>query len=283
MKAPFSTYNDGLFDQLDLFIVATADMLPAADPSPFGVSLRWHIDPTRRSSKTFLDILQRLDALTFGPTGMPMDKWVFYDCAELPGFIVGFAIEAAALTADERQRLGVPDTYNGPVPLSMYIAIPMREPGVWFGHNLASLGRQLPGRPLSHLGTLTKVMALKTMRAIRNVGVTQWASPALHIHTKFGALELLTVWTPVHSFPASLTYAFPIDDLTLRVAAGDKTLSVSRPAPTDLIETDDSTLIALQRDLESGRRLLLCGPPIMQSSESPGAEPRRLAPIRSLT
>lgn len=277
MKAPFPTYNDLIFEQLSLFIVATPDMWAAADPTPFGVPLRYHIDPTHTRSATFLDILQRLDALTFGPTGMPMDKWVFYDCAELPGFIVGFAIEASAMTADERHRLKVPETYSGPVPLSMYIAIPMREAGSWFGHNLASLGRQLPGRRLSHLGTLTKVMALKTMRAEKNVGVTQWASPALHIHTKFGALELLTVWTPVHSFPASLTYAFPVDDVALRVAAGDPTAPASRLTATRFHETDEATLIALQAELERGRRVALCGPPLLSDD---GA--RRLAPLVDL-
>jgi len=273
--APFPTRNDSIFEILDLFIIATPDQLAVADLSPFGVPIRWHIDPTRLASKTFLDILQRLDGLTFGPTGMPMDKWVFYDCAELAGFIVGFAIESSATSDDERRYLDVRDDYDGPVPLSMYIAIPMREPGAWFGHNLASLGRQLADRNLSHLGTLTKVMALKAMRAARNVGVTQWPSPALHIHTKFGPLDLVTAWTPVHSFPASLTYSFPVDDLTLRAAAGDPSALSPRPSPTRWLVADDANLMALQRDIEGGARWRLLGPPKVEAT----GQDRRLAPL----
>ncbi len=274
--APFPTRNDSIFEILDLFIIATPDQLAVADLVPFGVPIRWHIDPTRLASKTFLDILQRLDGLTFGPTGMPMDKWVFYDCAELAGFIVGFAIESSAMSADERRYLDVRDDYTGPVPLSMYIAIPMREPGSWFGHNLASLGRQLSNRNLSHLGTLTKVMALKAMRAQRNVGVTQWPSPALHIHTKFGPLDLVTAWTPVHSFPASLTYSFPVDDLTLRAAAGDPLNALPRAAPTRTFVVEDNNLITLQRDIEAGARWRLLGPPKVVTMD--GVD-QRLAPL----
>lgn len=278
---PFSTKNDSIFEILDLFIIATPDQLPFADLHPFDVEIRWVIDPTRRASATFLDILQRLDGLTFGPTGMPMDKWVFYDCAELPGFIVGFAIEAAALTPDERLMLRVPDGYEGPVPLSMYIAIPMRAPGHWFGHNLASLGRQLPRLPLAHLGTLTKVMALRAMRAEVNVGITQWPSQALFIHTKFGPLDLLSTWTPVHSFPASLTYRFPVSDTTLRAAAGDPALTLERPTPTRLLDaTDHEGMQALQRAIEGGQRLVLSGPP--RSVEGEGGVSRRLHPIAEL-
>ena len=35
-------------------------------------------------------LLEQLDALTFGPEGMPMPLWVFYNASELPGGIVGF-------------------------------------------------------------------------------------------------------------------------------------------------------------------------------------------------
>jgi len=272
----FTTKNNSIFEILDLFIIATPDQLAVADLAPFDVPIRWTIDPMRTSNATFFDILQRLDGLTFGPTGMPMDKWVFYDCAELPGLIVGFAIEGQCMSPEERSLLSVPDGYDGPVPLSMYIAIPMREAGAWFGHNLASLGRLLASRNLSHLGTLTKVMALKAMRATRNVGVTQWPSPALHIHTRFGPLDLVTAWTPVHSFPASLTYSFPVDDRVLREAAGDPTARVPRPEPTRWLPTDDTSLIALQRDLEAGARWKLLGPPKVVSEH--GVE-RRLAPL----
>jgi hypothetical protein len=267
MKPPFETHNDALFTQLGTFIVGMKDQLEAAELDPFGVATRWLIDPTHSANATFFELLQRLDALTFGTVGMPMEKWIFYDCAELPGFIYGFALNSDALTPDEMSLLGVPRDYLGPVPVSMYIAIPMRERGAWFGHNLASLNRQLTGRKLSHLGTLTKAMALRAMRATTNVGVTQWSSMALHIHTKFGPLDLETTWTPVHSFPASLTYAFPVSEDTLRAALGDPTVQVSRPLATEWLDADDTDAMqSLQRLLEAGGRVTLAGPPIDAST-----------------
>jgi hypothetical protein len=276
MRPSFRTHNDSIFEYLDSYIIATADQLGSADLNPFGVPVREHIDPTLTRHETFFTLLQRLDALTFGTVGMPMEKWVFYNCAELPGFIYGFSIDASELLPDEATLLQVPPDYRGPVPLSMYIAIPMREPGAWFGHNLASLNRQLPTRRLSHLGTLTKAMALRAMRAEKNVGVTQWSSMALHIHTKFGPLALETAWTPVHSFPASLTYAFPVTETSLRFALGDPDATVSRPTPSTWLDaTDTDAMQSVQRALEGGAEISITGSP----REPSDGQPSRLVPL----
>jgi hypothetical protein len=277
MKLPFRTHNDALFEQLDTFLVAPGEQLEAAELAPFGLPVRWHVDPMHMRHAGFFALLQRLDALTFGTVGMPMEKWVFYDCSELPGFIYGFALEASRLQPEERALFAVPDGYVGPVPLSMYIAIPMREPGAWFGHNLASLNRQLPARGLAQLGTITKAMALKAMKAERNVGVTQWTSPALHVHTRFGPLTLETAWTPVHSFPASLTYAFDIDEQVLRAALGDPEARLARPAPTRWVDVaDHGALQALQAELEDGLAIAIAAAPRDEPSADGGAGRRRV-------
>lgn len=257
-----TTHNDALFDVLSPFVVATPGALAAIDPAPFGLPTRWHIDPLIAANGPFFRLLQRLDQLTFGPEGMPMDRWVFYECAELPGAVYGFALEAGALTSYERARLGVTDDYLGPVPFAMYIAIPMRgQPGAFFGHNLASLNRVFPERRLSHLGSITKAFALAALRAERFVGATQWTSAALFIHTKFGPLELETAWTPAHSIAETLTYAFDVSELSLRAAAGDPGATLPRPAPDfHLDAADRAAMLELQRAIESGERYLLVGP-----------------------
>ena len=165
------TYNDAILERYGTFLVSPPESLQFADHSPFGVAIDWHINPLQMKAAGFLDLLQKLDGLTFGPEGMPMDKWVFYDCSELPGFIYGFAVPHTELTQEERTFYRLPDDYKGPVPLSMYIAIPMHESGTWFGHNLASLNRQIPKRELHHLGTITKSLAMKAYRVERLVGV----------------------------------------------------------------------------------------------------------------
>lgn len=263
------TSNDAIFRDYRPFVVATRDNLPHLDATPFGLELGWHIDPTHTNAAVFLTLLQRLDALTFGPEGMPMDLWVFYDCAELPGFIYGFAIEAARLTSHERVVFDLPAGYDGPVPLSMYIAIPMHEPGAWFGHNLASLNLTFPERRLHALGTITKAVALKAYKTERFFGATQWTSRALYIHTKFGVLDLHTTWTPAHSIPATLTYAFDVTEDKLRAAAGDPDLVLERPEPDFYLDAEDTDgMQALQAQIEGGARFQLVGPPSIQGGRT---------------
>ncbi|MCB9730356.1 MAG: hypothetical protein H6744_03490 [Deltaproteobacteria bacterium] len=259
------TANDAIIQDYGTFVVGTRANLEHLDRSPFGLDLRWELDPTRQESATFLALLQRLDALTFGPEGMPMDLWVFYDCAELPGFIYGFAIEASRMTTHERVIFDLPVGYDGPVPLSMYIAIPMAEPGAWFGHNLASLNLTFPERRLQALGTMTKAMAIKAYRTERLFGATQWTSRALYIHTKFGVLDLHTTWTPAHSIPATLTYAFDVTEEKLRAAAGDPAVRLERPEPDFYLDAEDTDgMQALQAQIEGGAAFQLVGPPSVQ-------------------
>jgi len=268
----FQTYNDALFLTLAPFIVATPGAFRAIDPAPFGLATRWHIDPLVMKNGAFFRLLQRLDQLTFGPAGMPMERWVFYEGAELPGAIYGLALEASALNAAERATLEVPPSYTGPVPFAMYIAIPMRTAvgprravcagrRTFFGHNLASLNRVFPERRLGHLGSITKALALAAFRVERQVGATQWASSALFIHTKFGPLELLTAWTPAHSISMTLTYAFDVTDRSLRAAAGDPSVVLARPEPDRFLVADDEVgMQALQAEIEAGQRFVLAGP-----------------------
>jgi hypothetical protein len=256
------TLNDAILEHYQTFVVTTPYHAAYLEMSPFGVPTRWTIDPTRTDSEVFGDLLQRLDSLTFGPEGMPMDKWVFYDCAELPGFIYGFATPAANLDPYEREVFGVPDGYAGPVPFSMYIAIPTCDEGTWFGHNLASLNRTFPERKLHYLGTLTKAMALKAFRVKRFLGATQWKSNALYIHTRFGPLDLFTTYTPAHSIPETLTYGFEVTDRSLLAALGDPDAKPVKPLPNVHLDADDADAMqALQREVEAGVRLQLVGPP----------------------
>jgi len=53
------------------------------------ISEKFWFDPTRTGSQLFIDHLDQLDADTFGPLGMRMPRWALYDCAALPGAIIG--------------------------------------------------------------------------------------------------------------------------------------------------------------------------------------------------
>ena len=246
------------------YIVATRDNRAAFDLSPFGlqVAAEHCIDPLRMAAAPFLDLLTRVDEVTFGPEGMPMPRWVFFDGAELPGGIVGFGAPADSLSAADRKILSVRDDYAGLVPFSMFIAIPTFEPGVWMAHNLSSVASVLPQANLRGLGSLTKAIGLKVFRASAQVGATQWNSFALKVHVRLGPLALLTAWTPAHSEPWTLTYRAQINDQTLRNLARDPTGQVVFPRAELWLDSDDhAQMQQLQSKIEAGRRIWVVGPP----------------------
>lgn len=254
--------NATLLERLQLFAVARPETFAAFDARPFGIAAPRVFDPLRRTSAPFLSLLKRLDEVTFGPEGMPMPRWVFLDGAELTGGIVGFGAPAAELSDAARDLLGVADAYAGVVPLAMFIAIPTFEPGVWFGHNLASVAGRLPGDNLRGLGSLTKAVALAMFRAHTQLGATQWPSRALYVHTRLGPLELITASTPAHGDDDTLTYRAAITEAALRNLARDPSASVDVPAPTEWVHCRDLDRIrALQRDIEAGARWVIAGRP----------------------
>lgn len=257
-------HTDKLIDDYDTFIVARAAHYGLLDTAPFGKKNRWHIDPLKRSSGPFLHALQVLDRLTFGPKGMPMDKWIFFAGAELPGVIYGFAIPDEKLSPSERHLLELPDAYRGPVPISMYIAIPMFEDGAWFGHNLASLNRLLPQRHLRHLATITKSLGLAAFKTRQCYGATQWNSQSIGVHTRYGPLDLVTAYTPAHSFAETLSYHFSVDERCLRAAMGDSQAmaELQRP-PADIFVSAQKPedMISLQKRIEAGERFQICDRP----------------------
>ena len=256
--------NDKILADYDSFVVAIPPHLRALDAAPFGKKTRWQIDPLRVESGPFLHALQVLDRLTFGPKGMPMDKWIFFAGAELPGFIYGFAIPVEDLADDERSLLEVPDDFTGPVPISMYIAIPMFEQGAWFGHNLASLNRLLPRRGLRYLATMTKSLGLAAYKTRECYGATQWSSQSIGVHTRYGALDLVTAYTPAHSFAETLSYHFTVDKNSLRAAMGDEQAlaALRRPVADFYVHADQpEEMIALQKRIEAGERFQICDRP----------------------
>lgn len=271
--------NPNLLERLVPFVVATRQNRAHLNLSPFGMPVaESHIfDPLHTSSQHFLELLRQLDTLTFGPEGMPMPRWVFVDGAELPGGIAGYGCSVSALTPTARKLMHPPDDYSGLVPLSMFIAIPTHERGTWLGHNLASMAPQLLGDGLAGLGGLTKATGLEVYRATRQIGVTQWASRALYIHTRMGPLELLTAWTPAHSEPWSLTYRVNLDEAALLHLARDPRGSVSRPEPDEYIDSEDHAAMQRLHDrLEAGERWCI---PASPEPVSPG---RQRVPVSRL-
>ena len=222
-------------------------------------------DPLRIKSAEFLNILQRLDDLTFGAKGLLMPRWVFYDCAEVPGGIFGFARPAAEVPEWTRRALNVDPTYEGMIPLSMYVGIPMLEPGAWLTYTLASLNAVAPGAGPAGLLLLTEVAGLDLFEIETCWGVSQWRSPKLEARLATGPLELITAWTPGHSDPHTLTYRFTVTQEKLEMALTER----PPPLPDDVQWVDcdeEAELRALQSKLEEGRHFELVGIPVSDGS-----------------
>ena len=58
------------------------------------------INPLRMDCVEFANHVLLLDELMFSEADLGMPRWVFYDCAVLPGLVSGFAIKASALDAE---------------------------------------------------------------------------------------------------------------------------------------------------------------------------------------
>jgi len=258
-----------IFDSCQAYVVHSA-YGAAAEPgsTPWGIDLspELRFDPLRVSSSAFLNILSRLDALTFGPVGLSMPRWVFYDCAEMPGGIFGFARPAAAVPEWVRRALHVEEGYEGPVPLSMYVAIPMLEPGAWHTYTLCSLNEVAPGSAPAGLRLLTQAAGLHTFGIEAAVGATQWRSPKLSVHARFGPLDLLTAWTPAHSDPWTLTFRFPVDPDRIERALAPETVAPTRHDVRWVDCDDERELRSLQAEIEGGSRYQVVGGPVTDGS-----------------
>ncbi len=240
------------------YVVAPASHWDRLDLSPFDVTVApsLRIDPTRLASQRFLTWIERLDAMTFGPQAMAMPRWVFYDCAEWPSALFGLAARPSAVSPAVRERFEVAPRDRVWVPVSLHVAIPTVRPGEFFEHNVGSIGREVG---LRGLGTFTKALGCRLLRVDTLVGAAQWTGRALGMHLRFGPVEILTAFTPAHSYARTLTYRHATDTTTLtRVLSGEDppTGEVSARVPIT-----DASLTALQRRIERGARYALVGVP----------------------
>jgi len=265
--------NVALLERLVPFVVATESVRARLDTSPFDLALSPDcvLDPLRSESTQLLERLWALDTATFGPGLMAMPRWILLDGAGLSGAIVGLASHPENASDAVLEILGLERPVAGLVPYSMYIAIPSFEADTWVGHNLASLGVRRPeGESLAGLGSLTKAIALRILRARCQLGAAQWDSVALRVHVRLGALRLLTAWTPAHSKASTFTYAARIDEASLRHLARDPGGRVSMPRAEYWLATDDHAgMQALQQKIEDGEPWYIVGPP---RSEASGVE-----------
>ncbi len=216
-------------------------------------------NPLEAGQVDFANTIYRLEGKAFGKVNMAMPRWVFYDCAILPGFVAGFAARRDQLSPKVREALEVDEQSEEPwVALSLFICIPtMVGKGEWVAHNLCSVNTLLDRNESFYgLGFLTKAFGLWFANVKSCIGITQWGSPALHLHSHYGDFEILTAYTPVHTYPNTLTYRLKVDpshwDHFFNKGKEGDFLERYRPTGFEVHPKDEESMKSFQHRLEDG-------------------------------
>ena len=230
-------------------------------PGEYHAGLDWfphevlYKNPLEMDQVSFADRILDLESKAFGPSGLAMPRWVFYDCAIVPGFVAGFAQKTGALSPAVRN--GLQGNEGGEwTPLSLFIIIPtMSKDGEWVAHNLCSINSLLPKEDQFYgIGFLSKAFGLWYANVKTCCGMTQWGSPAVRLHSHYGDFEILTAYTPVHSYSRTLTYRVKVDISTwssfFTKTPTDDFLARYQKTGLQVDPKDDQSLIDLQRRLE---------------------------------
>jgi hypothetical protein len=164
-------------------------------------------NPLRLEELSFANQIYWIEGKAFGPANMEMPRWVFYDCAVVPGFVAGFACRASKLPNALREVLRQPLDSEW-VPLSLFIIIPTMHKGEWVAHNLCTINSLLSNKAdqLYGLGFLSKAFGLWYANVELCTGFTQWGNTALKLHSHYGDLEVIGAYAPIHSHAKTITY-----------------------------------------------------------------------------
>lgn len=214
-----------------------------------------YIDPLDISQIDFAEGIYHLENQAFGAANMPMPRWVFYDCAVMPGFVAGYAMKTEKLPAAYRKVLR--STEQEWTPLSLFIIIPTMRNGEWVAHNLCAVNSLVPeSERLYGLGFLSKAFGLWYANVETCCGMTQWGSPALKLHSHFGHLEILTAYTPVHTYANTVTYRSKVDtgvwEMFFSRQEDHGFLSKYSPSGCVIDPKNQNSMIQLQERIQKG-------------------------------
>ncbi len=213
-------------------------------------------NPLFMSNLSFADQILRLETKAFAASNMAMPRWVFYDCAVVPGFVAGFALPKDKVPQSILD-IAQPGPDDDLVPVSLFIIIPTMGDGEWVAHNLCSVNSLLkPEERFYGLGFLSKAFGLWHANVEICCGITQWGSPSVRLHSHYGDFEVLTAYTPVHSYARTLTYRLKSDpEEWARFFSGEAQEDFTeryKYCGFDVDPKKDESLIALQQRIERG-------------------------------
>ena len=211
--------------------------------------------PEKMAEGEFTDQILNVENKVFGEK-LAMARWVFYDCAIMPGITSGFAIHRDA-ASESVKSIARPSDKSEWIPLSLFITIPTIRGGEWVAHNLSSINSTLPEADRFYgLGFLTKAFGLWYANIETCCGMTQWRSPALKLHSHYGDIEILTAWTPSHTYAQTLTYRLKVNisewERFFTEHQAPRFYEQYKPSEIVVDRSSDSSLQELQGRVERG-------------------------------
>jgi hypothetical protein len=123
-------------------------------------------------------------------------------------------------------------------------------------HNLCAINSLVPVQDrLYGLGFLTKAFGLWYANVKTCVGMTQWGKPALKLHSHFGYLEVITAFTPIHTYATTMTYRCQVSihvwDLFFTRTEDQYFLTHFYASDVEIDPKSQSSMVNLQKRIEA--------------------------------
>lgn len=154
----------------------------------------------------FAEAIYQIEWKSFGHQDLAIPRWVFYDCAAMPGFVAGFAARTDKLPKKVLELLNYSPEHEW-CPISLFIITPTMHKGEWVAFDLCSVNSMLPKEEQYYgLGFLSKAFGLWYANVNQCSGMTQWGSASLKLHSHYGHLEVIGSYAPLHTHATTMTY-----------------------------------------------------------------------------
>jgi hypothetical protein len=203
----------------------------------------------------FAEAIYQIEWKSFGHQNLAIPRWVFYDCAAMPGFVAGFAGRTSKLPKKILELLNYSEEHEW-CPLSLFIITPTMNKGEWVAFDLCSVNSLLPKEEQYYgLGFLSKAFGLWYANVQQCSGMTQWGSASLKLHSHYGHLEVIGSYAPLHTHATTMTYRCEVNtDCWEKFFTKEPDLAfLENYGPTDLTidPTDKNSMIELQNKIQN--------------------------------
>jgi hypothetical protein len=213
-------------------------------------------NPLDLNELPFAEAIYQIEWKSFGQADLAIPRWVFYDCAAMPGFVAGFAGRTEKLPKKVLDLLGYSPKHEW-CPISLFIITPTMHKGEWVAFDLCSINSMLPKEEQYYgLGFLSKAFGLWYANVNQCSGMTQWGNSALKLHSHYGHLEIIGSYAPLHTHAKTMTYRCEVNtDVWEKFFTREADLAfLENYGPTDdqINPTDENSMKELQIKIQNG-------------------------------